>query len=250
MRTRHVLRHRDQGQPRTAQGERRWSRACRGARGTLLNLPAGTDVRRMREQLSRMERRLDQLTDEVAEVDERRSAHAGGVMAAHAQPHRPRHPRSTATWSARYLRARNGVRYVRGTHRPKLGATPKEVVWKRGKAELWRYATATVRYGPPVVIVHSLVSRSYILDLRPGNSLVEYLHRRRAGRLHARLGRARRARRRQRPGALRRLVHPAGARRRPARDGPIRGDAGRLLPRRRHGGALRRRRTRTPPSAT
>ena len=72
-------------------------------------------------------------------------------------------------------RARNGVRYVRGTHRPKLGATPKEVVWKRGKVELWRYHNGAVRYGPPVVIVHSLVSRSYILDLRPGNSLVEYL---------------------------------------------------------------------------
>jgi polyhydroxyalkanoate synthase len=72
-------------------------------------------------------------------------------------------------------RARNGVRYVRGTNRPKLGATPKDVVWQRGKAELWRYRGDTVRYGPPVVIVHSLVSRSYILDLRPGNSLVEYL---------------------------------------------------------------------------
>jgi hypothetical protein len=35
-----------------------------------LNLPAGTDVRRMREQMSRMERRLTQLTDEVAEVAE------------------------------------------------------------------------------------------------------------------------------------------------------------------------------------
>ena len=73
------------------------------------------------------------------------------------------------------LRARNGIRYLRGTHRPKLGATPKDVVWKRGKAELWRYKGGRVRYGPPVVIVHSLVSRSYILDLRPGNSMVEYL---------------------------------------------------------------------------
>ena len=34
------------------------------------------------------------------------------------------------------LRARNGIRCLRGTHRPKLGATPKDVVWKRGKAEL------------------------------------------------------------------------------------------------------------------
>ena len=73
------------------------------------------------------------------------------------------------------LRARNGVRYVRGSNRPTLGATPKEVVWRRGKAELWRYDNGPRRYGPPVVIVHSLVSRSYILDLRPGNSLVEHL---------------------------------------------------------------------------
>jgi hypothetical protein len=36
----------------------------------LLNLPAGTDVRRMREQLSRLERRLDQLSYDVAERDE------------------------------------------------------------------------------------------------------------------------------------------------------------------------------------
>jgi polyhydroxyalkanoate synthase subunit PhaC len=73
------------------------------------------------------------------------------------------------------LRARNGVRYVRGTHRPKLGTTPKDVVWRRGRARLWRYRGGEVRYGPPVVIVHSLVSRSYILDLRPGNSTIEYL---------------------------------------------------------------------------
>jgi polyhydroxyalkanoate synthase len=72
-----------------------------------------------------------------------------------------------------FLRARNGIRYVRGTHRPKLGATPKDVIWKRHNTELWRYKGHTVRHGPPVLIVHSLVSRSYILDLRPGNSLVE-----------------------------------------------------------------------------
>ena len=70
---------------------------------------------------------------------------------------------------------RNGSRYVRGTHRPALGATPKEVVWKSGKAKLWRDKGGDRRYGPPVVIVFSLVSRSYILDLRPGNSTVEYL---------------------------------------------------------------------------
>jgi polyhydroxyalkanoate synthase subunit PhaC len=75
-----------------------------------------------------------------------------------------------------YLRARNGLRYVRGTHRPKLGATPKDVVWRRDKAQLWRYRRATpARFAQPVVIVTSLVSRSYILDLLPGSSSVEYL---------------------------------------------------------------------------
>ena len=37
------------------------------------------------------------------------------------------------------LRARNGLRYVRGSHRPKLGTTPKDVVWRGGRAQLWRY---------------------------------------------------------------------------------------------------------------
>jgi hypothetical protein len=35
----------------------------------LVNLPAGSDLRRMREQLSRMERRLNALSEEVAERD-------------------------------------------------------------------------------------------------------------------------------------------------------------------------------------
>ena len=72
------------------------------------------------------------------------------------------------------LRARNGVRYV--TTRPNVGATPKDVVWKRDKAELWRYRSdVPIRYDPPLVIVHSLVSRSYIFDLRRGSSTVEFL---------------------------------------------------------------------------
>jgi hypothetical protein len=37
----------------------------------LLNLPAGTDVRRMREQLARMDRRLVLLTKELEALEER-----------------------------------------------------------------------------------------------------------------------------------------------------------------------------------
>ena len=72
-------------------------------------------------------------------------------------------------------RTRNGVRYVAGSNRARVGMTPRDVVWRRDKAELWRYHGGPVRFDQPVVIVHSLVSRSYILDLRPGNSTVEYM---------------------------------------------------------------------------
>jgi polyhydroxyalkanoate synthase len=72
------------------------------------------------------------------------------------------------------LRGRNGLRYAAGTSRPKVGRTPKDVVWSRHKAQLWRYRNDDVRYRPPVVIVHSLVSRSYVLDLYPGNSAIQF----------------------------------------------------------------------------
>jgi poly[(R)-3-hydroxyalkanoate] polymerase subunit PhaC len=74
------------------------------------------------------------------------------------------------------LRARNGIRVVTGVSKPRVGATPKDVVWSRDRAELWRYrGDGPIRHDPPVVFVHSLVSRSYIMDLRPGNSTVEFL---------------------------------------------------------------------------
>ncbi|HXV94703.1 MAG TPA: alpha/beta fold hydrolase, partial [Pseudonocardia sp.] len=73
------------------------------------------------------------------------------------------------------LRARNGVRLAAGIDRPGLGCTPKDVVWRRGRCELWHYRSDRVQVSPPLLIVFSLVSRSYILDLTPGNSFVERL---------------------------------------------------------------------------
>jgi polyhydroxyalkanoate synthase len=73
------------------------------------------------------------------------------------------------------LRARNGIKLVAGVDRPGVGQTPKDVVWQRGRTQLWHYRNENVRYGPPLLIVFSLISRSYILDLTPGNSFVEQL---------------------------------------------------------------------------
>ncbi len=73
------------------------------------------------------------------------------------------------------LRARNGIKLAAGVDRPKVAQTPKDIVWRRDRCELWRYRNDNVRYSPPLFIVFSLVSRSYILDLVPGNSFIEHL---------------------------------------------------------------------------
>lgn len=57
-----------------------------------------------------------------------------------------------------------------------VGQTPKRAVWRRNKARLYRYrARSTSQHPVPLLLVHSLISRSYILDLIPGNSFIEYL---------------------------------------------------------------------------
>ncbi len=73
------------------------------------------------------------------------------------------------------LRARNGVKYVAGIDRPQVGQTPKDTVWRRDRAELWHYRSAAVTEQLPVLIVMSLISKSYVLDLYPGMSFVAAL---------------------------------------------------------------------------
>jgi polyhydroxyalkanoate synthase len=56
------------------------------------------------------------------------------------------------------------------------GQTPKAVVWAKGKARLYHYEPERPKkYPVPVLLVYALILRPYILDLIPGNSLVEYL---------------------------------------------------------------------------
>ena len=56
------------------------------------------------------------------------------------------------------------------------GRTPKEVVWTKNKARLYRYEPEKGKRHPvPVLLVYALILRPYVLDLIPGNSLIEYL---------------------------------------------------------------------------
>lgn len=71
------------------------------------------------------------------------------------------------------LRSRNGLKLLSGVSQPSLAQTPKDVVWSAGKVELWRYRSDDRTVRPPLLFVHSLVSKSYVFDLAPGNSFVE-----------------------------------------------------------------------------
>lgn len=73
------------------------------------------------------------------------------------------------------LRARNGIRMATGIQQTAVGLSPKDVVWSHGRTELWHYRSDRVSLRPPLLIVYSLFNKSYILDLRPGNSVIEQL---------------------------------------------------------------------------
>lgn len=70
------------------------------------------------------------------------------------------------------FRARNGIRYLTGVGAPKVGQTPSDVVWTRGKASVYRYRSDNRTSRRPLVIVFSIVSRAYVLDLQPERSFV------------------------------------------------------------------------------
>ncbi|HEX8919745.1 MAG TPA: alpha/beta fold hydrolase, partial [Chloroflexota bacterium] len=64
------------------------------------------------------------------------------------------------------------------TTRYPVAQTPKEAVWTLNKATLYRYVPvvpAEKRHPIPLLLVFALMNRPSILDLRPGNSFVEYM---------------------------------------------------------------------------
>lgn len=56
------------------------------------------------------------------------------------------------------------------------GQTPKEVIWTKNKARLYHYEPVREKRFPvPILFIYALINRPYVLDLMPGNSLIEYL---------------------------------------------------------------------------
>ncbi len=65
-----------------------------------------------------------------------------------------------------------------GSSHATVAQTPKQVIWTLNKAKLYRYipvVPAGQRHKVPLFLVFALMNKPYILDLRPGNSFIEYM---------------------------------------------------------------------------
>ena len=73
-------------------------------------------------------------------------------------------------------RSSRGLEVLLGRDEPEVGKTPKDIIYSRGTLRLYHYhPMADEVYRIPVVLVMSLISKPYILDLTPGVSFVEFL---------------------------------------------------------------------------
>jgi polyhydroxyalkanoate synthase len=71
---------------------------------------------------------------------------------------------------------KTGMRIILDGAKAETGQTPKEVIWTKNKAQLYHYISPVEKRFPvPILLVYALINRPYVLDLMPGNSLVEYL---------------------------------------------------------------------------
>jgi polyhydroxyalkanoate synthase len=61
---------------------------------------------------------------------------------------------------------------------PKVGQTPRTLIWTKNKAQLYRYdrpAQVPVQYRTPLLIVYALINKPYILDLIAQRSFIGYM---------------------------------------------------------------------------
>src|SRR5690349_16018265 len=98
-------------------------------------------------------------------------------MAAETTKTTPNTPNQMEADMAKFMENYKTLLRVTSTRYP-VGQTPSETVWTLNKARLIRYLPTqpvAVKHKTPLLLVFALMSRAYILDLRPGASFVEYM---------------------------------------------------------------------------
>jgi polyhydroxyalkanoate synthase len=88
-------------------------------------------------------------------------------------------PEALARWqeeiSRNFLRMKNFGEMVMNPKDPPVGPTAREVVYKKNKSRLYRYASRRTQRTPLLFVPNLGISRPYIFDLMPKGSFVEFM---------------------------------------------------------------------------
>jgi polyhydroxyalkanoate synthase len=79
-----------------------------------------------------------------------------------------------AEWTRTWTRAVRALELATASE-PAIGLTPKQVVYRRNKARLYRYESSRTRPVPLLFVPNLGISRPSIFDLQPGSSFVEHM---------------------------------------------------------------------------
>jgi polyhydroxyalkanoate synthase len=77
-----------------------------------------------------------------------------------------------------FARARAAIRAVSQSSSYPVGLTPKEEIWSLHRLRLYRYVPRVPveeRQAIPLLLVYAIITRPFIMDLRPGKSFVEFM---------------------------------------------------------------------------
>ena len=75
-----------------------------------------------------------------------------------------------------YSRLNRATKVLTKEPDPEVGPSPKEVIWTKNKATLYRYTSEhPKKHRVPLLLIYALINKPYILDLTKGASFVEYL---------------------------------------------------------------------------
>lgn len=87
----------------------------------------------------------------------------------------PTPEQAMTAWQEMMKRAMALPKVVEAAQHVRVGCTPSRQVYREDKLRLLRYETADEqKFATPLLVVFALVNRPYILDLRPGKSVVNH----------------------------------------------------------------------------
>jgi poly[(R)-3-hydroxyalkanoate] polymerase subunit PhaC len=78
-------------------------------------------------------------------------------------------------WLRNITRSARAMQLITDPAEPQIGVSPREEVYRRNKARLYRYAGPRTHRVPLLFVPNLGISRPTIFDLQPGSSFVEYM---------------------------------------------------------------------------